>query len=61
MSPLGFRAVPRRHSPAILTLDSGTTGGQSPRFLTLLVQCYREWEHPRTDEPTRYSVELPPV
>jgi hypothetical protein len=58
MSPQGFRAVPRRQVPTVVTVDAGSTGALSPRFLTLVVRAYREWEQPRAeDDPARYSIE----
>lgn len=56
MPALGSDAVPRRRVPAVLTLDAGSTGARSPRFLTLVVDAYREWEQCGTDEPARYTV-----
>jgi len=61
MSTQGPHAVPRRLSPAILTLDSGSTGGRSPRFLTLLVRAFREWDRSRADEPARYTLATEPA
>ncbi len=57
MSPQGFRAVPRRQVPTVLTVDTGSAGALSPRFLTLVVRAYREWEQPRAEDPARYSIE----
>jgi hypothetical protein len=57
MSPQGFRAVPRRPVPTVVTIDAGAPGAMSPRFLTLVVRAYREWEQPRADDSARYSIE----
>jgi len=38
MSPRGRHAVPARREPAVLTVDAGSTGALSTRFLTLVVR-----------------------
>ncbi|HEY0450909.1 hypothetical protein [Actinophytocola sp.] len=61
MSPQGFHAVPRRYAPSILTVDGHLPGRRTPRFLTLVIRAYREWEQGRTEEPVRYPVDYPPA
>jgi hypothetical protein len=38
MSPRELRAVPPRREPVVLTVDAGSTGALSGRFLTLVVR-----------------------
>ncbi len=56
MSPQGPHNVPRRYRPAVVTVDAGSTGSLSPRFLTLVVHAYREWEPPAAADPVWYPV-----
>lgn len=50
MSPQGLRAVPPRREPTVLTVDTGSTGALTPRFLTLVVRGHGGQEQ-RTEEP----------
>jgi hypothetical protein len=50
----GFRAVPRRQTPAVVTIDSGTRERRRVRFVNLIIRVYREWEHGLDEEPVRY-------
>lgn len=50
----GFHAVPRRQTPAVVILDSGTRERRTTRFVNLVVRACREWEQGRDEEPVHY-------
>jgi hypothetical protein len=58
MTPEELPDVPRPRVPVVLTVDAGSTGARSPRFLTLVVSARRE-ERCRTGEPAHHTVDLP--
>lgn len=53
MSQQELRAVPPRRDPAVLTVDAGSTGALSTRFLTLVVRTHPARCRARDPRPAR--------
>ena len=45
--------------PTVLTVDTGTHGALTPRFLTLVVRACRKREPRHVEEPRFSTVDLP--
>lgn len=54
---MGPHAVPRRPTPAVVTIESYRAADRErAEFHNLVVRAYREWDEGPADEPVRYRV-----